>query len=105
MPLSDKILVSKIIATNEFTSFIDAARKYCDFIESYEAETPRQFILLSQNHLLLVGYHTWCRERQVAYEAKLEKLGYVIGPAQMERVGDFLGRGNSRETLSDVYGE
>jgi uncharacterized protein DUF5063 len=52
LPLSDKILVSKIIATNEFTSFIDAARKYCSFIESYEAETPRQFILLSQNHLL-----------------------------------------------------
>jgi hypothetical protein len=52
LPLSDKILVSKIIATNEFTSFIDAAKRYCSFIESHEAETARHFILQSQNHLL-----------------------------------------------------
>jgi len=52
LSLPEKILVSKIIATNEFTSFIDAAKKYCSFIESHEAETPRHFILQSQNHLL-----------------------------------------------------
>jgi len=52
VPLSDKILVSKIIATNEFTSFIDAAKKYCSFIETYEADTPINFIRLTQNHLL-----------------------------------------------------
>jgi hypothetical protein len=52
LPLSDKILVSKIIATNEFTSFIDAAGKYCSFIESYEADAPRNFILTVQSHLL-----------------------------------------------------
>ena len=52
MPLSDKILVSKIIATNEFSNFVDAAVKYCSFIETQEAEIPRNFILLAQTHLL-----------------------------------------------------
>lgn len=52
MPLSDKILVSKIIATNEFTSFVDAAKRFCSFIETYDTETPLSFIRITQSHLL-----------------------------------------------------
>lgn len=52
MTLSDQILISKIIATNEFSNFIDAARKFCSFIETYQPDTPRNFISLTQNHLL-----------------------------------------------------
>ena len=60
---------------------------------------------LSPNHLQLVGYHTWSVERQVAYEAKLKEIGYVIGPPQMERVGRRqLGRSYAL-TDADLYGE
>lgn len=55
--------------------------------------------------LAQIGYENFPPERKRSFEKSLDELGFCIRATRMERVGDEYGRGNSRETLSDVYGE
>lgn len=88
LPLSDKILVSKIIATNEFTSFIDAAKKFCLFVETYEAETPRGFISLAQNHLL--SLYNLGNSMMIIEEKSDKKYDVQINEQEYQKVLHFI---------------
>jgi hypothetical protein len=88
LPLSDKILVSKIIATNEFTSFIDAAKRFCLFIETFEAASPRSFILAAQNHLL--SLYNLGNSMMIIEEKSDKKYDVQLNQSEYQKVLHFI---------------
>jgi hypothetical protein len=48
----NSISVDRILLLKEFQIFVDASKHFCSFIEKGSADTEREFLLLTQNHLL-----------------------------------------------------
>lgn len=45
------ITIKEALALKEFTAFLQAAKDYCSFIESFVPESPSQFLTLLREHL------------------------------------------------------
>ncbi len=46
--------VDEIIQTEEFADFYKSAINYCDFVESYKAETKNDFLQIARHNLLIL---------------------------------------------------
>lgn len=46
------ISLDKILATNSFKDFVEAARNFCSLIETQKSDNPKQFLQTIQRHLL-----------------------------------------------------